>query len=110
VNDEEEIFRALVPRDTWSLGAKIDVPKMSQISSGDYNFDFVNNTMLVDSDNKKIHLVKEASRKDVLKSYLLVNLGFKTEKCEAVLEKLEAAGWNLYDHRLFVDEWRFSKV
>jgi len=108
VNDEEEIFKALVPRDSWSLGAEI--VRMSRISAGEYNFDFVNDTILVDSVGNKIHLVKDASRKDVLKSYLLVNLGYKSDKCEDVLVKLGAAGWNLEDHRLFVDEWRFSKV
>jgi hypothetical protein len=102
VNDEEEIFKALVPRDSWCLGA--------EIKNKNLNFDFVDDTILVDSGGKKIHLVKDASRKDVLKCYLLANLGYKMDKCDDVLEKLEAAGWNLEDHRLFVDEWRFSKV
>lgn len=107
VNDEEDIFRALVPRKSWSLGAEIE---MSTINQGEPTFEFVNDTILVDSVGKKIHFVKDSSRKDVLKSYLLVNLGYKTDKCEDVLGKLEAAGWNLEDHRLFVDEWRFSKI
>lgn len=107
VNDEEDIFRALVPRKSWSLGAEIE---MSTINQGETTFEFVNDTILVDSVGKKIHFVKDSSRKDVLKSYLLVNLGYKTDKCEDVLGKLEAAGWNLEDHRLFVDEWRFSKI
>ena len=107
VNDEEEIFRALVPRKSWSLGAEIE---MSTINQGEPTFEFVNDTILVDSVGKKIHFVKDSSRKDVLKSYLLVTLGYKTDKCEDVLGKLEAAGWNLEDHRLFVDEWRFSKI